>query len=102
MAHSDHTGESQSRVFAESYILRCIDRFDARAQDRLIQACPGAPYKTADDALNDFSRAESPTEAAVQWVLETWEKRPSQSLEDARRFAAEVAPRVFPDYLLED
>jgi hypothetical protein len=102
MAHTDSTGESQARVFAESYILRCIDRFDARAQERLMQACPGAPYETADEALNDFSRSESPTEAAVEWIIQTWEKRPRQSLEDARTFAAEVAPQVFPDYLLED
>ena len=97
MAARESAGESQQRVFAESYILRCIDRFDSRAQKRLMQACPGAPYKTADDALDDFSRGESPTEAAVQWLVEAWEKRSGHSAEDARRFAAEVAHQVFPD-----
>lgn len=101
MAGTDSAGESQARVFAESYILRCIDRLDARAKKRLIQACSGAPYKTADDALNDFSASESPTEDAVKWLIQAWEKRKGQSQEDARLFAAEVASGIFPDYLVE-
>src|SRR5688500_2832268 len=49
MSSSNDSGHGQLRVFAESCILRCIGEFDAAAQKRLLNACKGAPYKTADE-----------------------------------------------------
>jgi hypothetical protein len=88
----------QHRIFAESYILRCIAAFDAPAQKRLMDACPGAPYATADEALDDFESSESITGAQVEWIADTWrERKKTEPDANPRRFAEEVANRVFSD-----
>src|SRR5687768_7783035 len=90
--------DSQSRVFAESYILRAIDEFDDASKARLMEACPGSPYQNTDEALDDFEASESITEAQVEWMQQTWQSRKAaDAAANARRFAAEVAPEVFTD-----
>lgn len=70
-SHSNAAAYTQFRVFAESYILRVTDWLDATAQMRLMRACEGSPYATADEALNDFAATESITAAQVEWVRES-------------------------------
>jgi hypothetical protein len=87
---------AQYRAFAESYILRCIDRFDAAARPRLMEACAGAPYESADAALDDFEQSESVTAAQVEWIRDTWDERQQRDPpQDPRAFATEVAGEVF-------
>lgn len=96
MSKPDTSGHSQHRVFAESYILRCIGKFDDAAQHRLMEACPGSPYKNADAALDDFESSESITEAQVEWIKDAWSKHQDKK-SNPQRFAAEVANQVFHD-----
>ena len=89
---------SQHRIFAESYILREIGAFDAAAQARLMAACEGAPYQSADEALDDFDSAESVTQAQVEWIQTTWQERKTKDPEsNPKAFAAEVANEVFSE-----
>jgi hypothetical protein len=89
---------SQHRIFAESYILREIGEFDAASQARLMAACEGAPYQSADEALNDFGSAESVTQAQVEWMQTTWRDRTLKNPgTDPKAFAAEIANEVFID-----
>jgi hypothetical protein len=87
---------SQHRIFAESYVLRAIGEFDAAAQSRLMAACEGAPYQSADEAVDDFGASESVTQAQVEWIEATWQERRSKDpASDPKAFAAEVANEVF-------
>jgi hypothetical protein len=89
---------SQHRIFAESYILREIGEFDAAAQSRLMAACEGAPYSSADEAVDDFGSAESVTQAQVEWIQTTWQERKAKNPgADPKAFAAEIANEVFID-----
>jgi hypothetical protein len=94
MSNSDDSAYSQHRIFAESCVLRCIGELDAAAKNRLMDACKGAPYKTADEALDDFERSEALTVAQVEWIQGAWRDRKSANPKD---FAAEVASDVFSD-----
>jgi hypothetical protein len=98
MSDADTSAREQFRIFAESYILRCIGAFDAIAQKRLMGACPGSPYTTADEALNDFESSESITEAQVEWITDEWRQRTSAAPNaNPRKFAEEVAANVFSE-----
>ena len=98
MSDNDTSAREQYRIFAESYILRCIGAFDATSQKRLLRACPGAPYATADEALNDFESSESVTEAQVEWIANEWRRRTSADPNaNPRTFSEEVAGNVFSE-----
>jgi hypothetical protein len=93
------TPNEHYRIFAESYILRCIGAFDPEAQKRLLDAYVGAPYATADEALTDFEAAESIAAAQVEWITKTWSERKSADPKASpRRFAEEIANLVFSDF----
>jgi len=96
MSQDQHAFQNPSRILSECYILRCLGEFDAEAQKQVLAACPGAPYKTADEALDDWSSCESVTVDHVKWIQGAWQERLKSNLtHDPRKFAAEIAPEIF-------
>jgi len=89
---------AQVRVLAEGCVLRHIGQLDEAAQARVMQAVPGSPYKSADEALDDFEGSESLTQDSVEWIRKTWAERQQRiPPQEPGEFAAEVAAQVFPD-----
>lgn len=87
-----------ARIWAESYVLHCIGEFDEEMQQRLQSAFPEAPPGSALDIVSEFEAFQSVTVDQVEWIKSTWsETQELDPQEDPRRFAAEVAPEVFPD-----
>jgi hypothetical protein len=90
--------KQQNRVFAESYMLMCIDELDESAARRLMREVEGSPYKSPDDWRRDFEASESVSQAQFDAIRELWheQKTGDASLTPAA-FVAEWAEQVFPD-----
>ena len=88
----------QSRVFAESYILMCIDAFDDPAARRLMREVEGSPYNSPDDWRRDFEASESISQAQFDAIRRLWrEQRATRQEMTPAEFARDWAERIFPD-----
>ena len=90
--------KQQNRLFAESYMLMCIDEFDQAAAERLMKAIEGSPYKSPDDWHRDFEASESVSQAQFDAIRELWhEQKANRPSLTPAEFAAEWADQVVPD-----